>query len=89
MTLITSQMVAVLDPQWREFWSERSAILEFDCKLPREEAESLAFRETTSALLKSRISKMAHHQAEQPKPLHVPTHEPVITGKELAGGVAA
>lgn len=89
MTLETLKFIHSLDAQWHEFWSERSAILEFDCKLPREEAENLAFRETTAAILKSRISKMAHHQAEQPKPLHVPTHEPVVTGKELAaGGVA-
>lgn len=87
MTPATLQMVAALDPQWREYFSERAGILEFDCKLPREEAENLAFRETSAALLKSRISKMAHHQAEQPKPLHVPSHEPVVTGKELAAGV--
>lgn len=89
MTPATSQMVAALDPQWHEYFSERAGILEFDCKLPREEAENLAFRETSAALMKARISKMAHHQAEQPKPLHVPTHEPVVTGKELAGGVEA
>lgn len=89
MTPATRQMVSALDPQWHEYFNERAGILEFDCKLTREEAENLAFRETTAAILKSRISKMAHHQAEQPKSLHAPKHGPVVTGKELAAGVGA
>lgn len=59
MTPGTRQMIATLDVQWHEFFSERAAFLEYDCKLPRDEAENLAFRETTSAMLKARIEYIA------------------------------
>lgn len=48
----TRQMIAMLDPQWREHHAERAAILEFDCGLPREEAEELAWADTVGAMLK-------------------------------------
>lgn len=82
MTPGTRQMISTLDVQWHEFFSERAGILEYECKLPREEAENLAFRETTSAMLKARIADISH----RPRALAVPTHEPVLDRKMAAAG---
>lgn len=62
---------------------ERIAI-RIDSGMSALQAEELTNQETfaTSDLAK-RIDALAH----RPKPLHVPSHEPVVTGKELAGGV--
>lgn len=58
MTPGMQEVLARLDPQDREYFAERAGLLEFDCKLPREEAEALAFAQTTSAIL-ARKSKVA------------------------------
>lgn len=58
MTPATRQLIASLDPQYHEYFTERAAILQFDCKLPREEAEDLAFMETSAAMLRGKINRM-------------------------------
>lgn len=58
MTPDTRQMIAMLDPQWHEFWSERAAILEYDCNIPRDEAEQAAWMETSSAMLKAKVMRV-------------------------------
>jgi len=52
----TRQLIATLDCQWHEYFSERAGILEFDGKIPREEAEQLAWMETAAAMLKHKRS---------------------------------
>lgn len=87
MTPFTRQFITTLDPQWREFWTERAAILEYECKLSREEAETLAWRETSMVMLKYRVAQMAQHQAAQPKHYHfIP--KTVDTASLAAGGEA-
>lgn len=52
MTPEQSELISRLDAQWREYFNERAGILEYDCKIPRTDAESIAFIETTSAITK-------------------------------------
>lgn len=59
MTPATRQLIALLDPQWHEYFEERAAILEFDCGLLREEAEDAAWHETAAAMLKFKKSEVS------------------------------
>ena len=71
MTPATRQLIATLDCQWHEYWLERASILEYEAKLPRDEAEQLAFMETSSAMLKAKIKKIADRQAKKPQHFHI------------------
>jgi len=62
---------------------ERAAILEFDGKIPREEAEQAAWMETSAAMLKSRVKAMAQRQADK---LHIPTKPPIHDRKSISAG---
>jgi hypothetical protein len=42
-----------LDPEWREAWGERAAIMEYDGGLPRERAEALALAEIVRAMTRA------------------------------------
>lgn len=68
MITSTHQRIAALDPQWREYWSERASILEYEARIPREEAEQAAWMETSAAMLKYRVRKIAEHQ---PQHIHI------------------
>jgi hypothetical protein len=50
-------MIAMLDPQWKEYFDERAGILEFDCGIERTEAEDLAWRQTSAAMLKHKAER--------------------------------
>ena len=84
--------VSVLDPQMREYFEERAAILEFDCNLSRAKAEFLAWMETSAAMEKSkktlaqRVAAMARLQAQQPHHLHI--RKRVDSALLAAGGAA-
>jgi len=82
----TQQLIEGLDAQWREYYEERAAILEFDCHLSRLEAEHAAWMETSAAMLKSRVRNMAEHQRSIPKSLTIPRHEPIRDRKLMAAG---
>lgn len=86
ITPATRQLIATLDSQWHEYWLERASIIEFDCKLPRAEAEQAAWMETSAAMLKAKVRKMAEHQAQQPQHLHI--HKRVDTAVLAAGETA-
>lgn len=59
MTPEQAEFISRLDIQWREYFHERAAILEFDCGLPREDAESLAFNQTTAVIIKRKAERKA------------------------------
>ena len=82
----TRQLIASLDIQWREFFEERAAILEYECKLSRDEAEQAAWMETSSAMLKSRIRKLAEDHAQKPHEVKIPHIQPGLDHKMLAAG---
>lgn len=84
----TRQMIACLPAQWHEHYQERAAILEFDCKMLREESEELAWADTTGAMLKFKVQKIAQHQRANaaPAPLTIPRIEPTIGAKDRAAG---
>lgn len=92
MSLSLQQQLSKLDPQMREYFEERAAILEFDCKLSRSKAEFLAWMETSAETEKSkktlaqRIAAMAQHQAQQPQHLHISKR---VDSAQLAAGVEA
>lgn len=54
MTPEFSATIALLDQEDMEAFSERAAIIEFDGKLSRQEAEELALTEITAALMARR-----------------------------------
>ena len=68
MTPATRQLIASLDVQWHEYWAERAAILEYEARILREEAEQAAWMETSAAMLKYRVRKIAEHQ---PQHIHI------------------
>lgn len=88
MTPAPRQIIAMLNPQWHEYFAERAAILEFDCKFQRDEAEELAWRETAAVMMNAKVGRMAQHQREHAKsrPLHAPRHEPILDRKAIAAG---
>ena len=45
-----------------EFYEERAAIMEYDGKLPREEAERLAWKETVERLQKTKAAETKQKQ---------------------------
>lgn len=47
-----AEVLSKCDIQDVEYFNERSGILEFECKLSREDAEALAFDQMTRAILK-------------------------------------
>lgn len=59
MNQATRKLIASCDAQWIEYFNERASILEYEAKIPREEAESLAWMETSAVMLKSKVKKIA------------------------------
>lgn len=58
MTPELAAAIALLDPADREAFYERAAIIEFDGEAARADAEMLAFREVTGAILRRRVAKL-------------------------------
>lgn len=85
MTPATRQLIATLDCQWHEYWMERASILEYEAKIPREEAEQAAWMETSAAMLKARVKKMAEQQSSRPQHLNI--HKKVDTAILATGEV--
>lgn len=71
MNSATKQLISSLDVQWHEYWLERASILEYEANIPREEAEQLSWMETSAAMLKAKVKKMAAMQANRPQHLHI------------------
>ena len=88
MITATKQLIATLPPEWHETFLERAAVIEFDAKQPREDAESAALTQIQSAMLAARIKLIQKHQGEnaKPVPLIVPSREPILDRKTIAAG---
>lgn len=64
MTPATKQLISNLDCQWHEYWQERASIIEYEAQIPRDEAEGLAWMETSAAMLKAKVNKMRQQTEE-------------------------
>lgn len=79
-----------MNPETREVWEERAAIMEYDGGLPRGEAEVLAYKDITRAHHLQQAAS-APAAAGNPKPAHNDTQSAVYRAsvaeaRRLLGG---